>query len=210
MNRTIIRLMPLLIMLLLSMALASGLFTNDKPFRDSPLVGYDMVPFNVPTLGADQPRFAPRDWKHKVVVLNIFASWCKPCAQEHAIWMKLAKTGKVNLYGLAWKDTPENVSAWLTKHGNPYQLIGVDQHGDTTIPLALTGIPETFILGPTGTIFYHHQAPVTQELVDKVIVPLVEKITSGELHARMPASDSNPYGLSPDNPQAVPPAPHAR
>lgn len=206
MNRShLIRLIPLFVMLLLSIGLAAGLFTGDhKPFEDSPLLGYDMAPFNVPTLGSDQPNFAPREWKGKVVVLNIFASWCKPCLAEHKIWMDLAKRGKVNLYGLAWKDTPENISRWLTTHGNPYQLIGVDQRGNATIPLALTGIPETFVIGPTGNIFYHRQDPVTQELVDNIIVPLVEKITSGELSALPRPTDKNPYGLPEQEPAGMP------
>jgi cytochrome c biogenesis protein CcmG, thiol:disulfide interchange protein DsbE len=187
-----IRMVPLLLLLLVSMLLASGLFnSDDNASKSSRLIGYDMVPFHVPALGSQETRFAPQDWKGKVVVLNVFATWCKPCLKEHPVWMNLSKQGKANIYGLAWKDTAEKVSEWLNRHGNPYHLIGVDQIGAATIPLALTGVPETFIIGPTGTIFYHHRAPITQELVDKVIVPMVEKITSGELQPAPRMTDAN-------------------
>ena len=195
------RMIPLLLMLAVTIAISSGMFGDGrKLFEDAPLVGFDIVPFNVPTLGSDQRRFAPHDWRDKVVVLNVFASWCEPCQAEHNVWMNLAKSGKANVYGLAWKDTPEKVSAWLNKNGNPYHLIGIDQQGDTTIPLALTGIPETFILGPTGTIFFHHQEPVTQELVDNVIIPIIEKIQSGELKPPKRITDVDPVSLAPQTP----------
>jgi cytochrome c biogenesis protein CcmG/thiol:disulfide interchange protein DsbE len=201
MNRNMIRMIPLLIMLAVSIAISSGMFhDSNKLFQDAPLVGFDIVPFNVHTLGSDQPRFAPRDWHDKIIVLNVFASWCEPCQAEHKVWMNLAKTGKATIYGLAWKDTPEKVSAWLNKNGNPYHLIGIDQHGDTTIPLALTGIPETVILGPTGTIYFHHQEAVTQELVDNVIIPIIEKIKSGELKPPKRIPDEDPISLAPQTP----------
>ncbi len=196
MNRDMFRLIPLLIMLVICIAIASGLFGDPKkPFESAPLVGYDVVPFNVPTLGSSQMRFAPRDWRGKVVILNVFASWCVPCQDEHKIWMNLARSGKVLIYGLAWKDTPEKVSAWLNQNGNPYQLIGVDSNGNTTVALALTGVPETFLIGPTGSIFYHSQGPVTQELLDTVLVPLAEKLISGEVKAAPLTTDQDPLPM---------------
>lgn len=179
---TAVRLIPLLVMLLLSIILASGLFRDDrKLFEDSPLVGLHITPFSIPTLGAGNTLFQPREWRGKVIVLNIFASWCVPCVEEHKIWMDVAKKTNINLYGMAWKDTPVKVSEWLNKHGNPYRLIGIDESGSTTIAMALTGVPETMVIAQDGSIYFHHQAPVTRELVDTVIVPLAEKLANGEI-----------------------------
>lgn len=192
MNRRLIRYIPLMAMLILSGMIATGMFNKSETFETPSMVGLDIVPFNVPTLGSKEPRFAPRDWKGKVIVFNVFASWCKPCIEEHKVWMKLAQSGKATIYGMAWKDTPEKVSAWLNQYGNPYQLIGIDETGSTTIALALTGVPETFILGPTGNIFYHTQSPVTEDMVNTIIVPMVEKITNGELQAPKRITDVDP------------------
>jgi cytochrome c biogenesis protein CcmG/thiol:disulfide interchange protein DsbE len=208
----VVRLVPLLIMLLLSIVLASGLFRDDrKLFEDSPLVGLTITPFSIPSLGAGNTLFAPRDWRGKVVVLNIFASWCVPCVEEHKIWMDVAKKTNINLYGMAWKDTPVKISEWLNKHGNPYRLIGIDEHGTTSISLAITGIPETMVLDQNGSIYFHYQAPVTRDLVDNVIVPLAEKLASGEIVAKprveffgQNVSQPNPDAQATDNAQPAP------
>jgi cytochrome c biogenesis protein CcmG/thiol:disulfide interchange protein DsbE len=198
----VVRLAPLLVMLLISMILASGLWRGDsEPFEENTLIGRDIATFRIPALGGNNAMFSPRDWRGKVVVLNVFASWCEPCVEEHKLWMKIAKEKKLYLYGLAWKDTPAKVSEWLNKHGNPYQMIGVDEYGASTIALALTGVPETFVLDQNGTIYFHYQMPVTDDVLYNLIVPLVDKLTKGEYVPKPAIRDllSNKRSDEPEN-----------
>src|SRR5258706_6642345 len=131
-------------MLLLASALAFGIFKGG-PEVDS-RIGEPIPDFNISAISTKPMLFAPDIWRHKVAVVNFFASWCESCQLEHPVLMKLAGTGKVAIYGVAWKDKAAPVVKWLTDKGNPYQMIGLDEFGYTTIPLALTGVPETFLV----------------------------------------------------------------
>ncbi len=178
------RLIPLGILFLLALVLASGLLNSEQPKKTVSLVGYHAAPFSVPTLpvaGQAAGKMSPDTWRGEIAVLNVFASWCEPCASEHPVMMRLAQASKVPVYGLAWKDTPEKVSAWLSARGNPYQVIGIDSGGRSTIPLALTGVPETLLFDEEGSVVYHHKSAIDDETVDKVLLPLVEKLRAGEL-----------------------------
>lgn len=181
MNAPWLRLLPLVILLLLAMALATGLLTGKQENNAPSLVGYQPAPFSVPSLPmGDKPsgQFSPKLWQGQVAVLNVFASWCAPCAVEHPALMKLAESGKVAIYGLAWKDKAKDVVAWVNARGNPYQAIGVDTNGAATIALSLTGVPETYLFKKDGSVFYHHKSPIDDETVEKVILPLVEKLNA--------------------------------
>jgi cytochrome c biogenesis protein CcmG/thiol:disulfide interchange protein DsbE len=181
----LMRALPLFILLLLAAALGAGLLTHETPAQTGvSLVGYQPGPFELPSLPmANQPagKFSPKLWQGQVAVLNVFASWCEPCAAEHPVLMRLAQTGKVAVYGIGWKDKPASVTAWLNARGNPYQAVGIDQYGAATIALSMTGVPETYVLKKDGSVFYHHKSPIDNEIVDKVILPLVEKLNAGEL-----------------------------
>lgn len=184
MNPKLLRTLPLFLLLLLSLALAMGLIHGKPPKdRDASMVGRKVIPFEVPALpapGETQTGFSPNTWKGHVAVLSVFASWCVPCAAEHPVLMKLAATGKVPIYGLAWKDTPEKIAAWLKVNGNPYRRVGVDEFGRSTVLLGLTGVPELFVIGRDGTIFYHHRSPVDDYTVNNVILPMVERLEGGD------------------------------
>lgn len=178
MNPKWLRIAPLIIMLLLLMALALGLVGgNVGKAINRRLIGYNIAPFDIPALGSDA-HFSPAAWQGRVAVLNIFASWCKPCAAEHAELMKLAQAGKVAIYGLAWKDKPEAVTAWLRARGNPYQLIGIDEYAKTTVATGIIGVPETFLLDKNGAIAYHVSGTLTADVVDNVILPMAEKLNA--------------------------------
>ncbi|OYV48010.1 MAG: hypothetical protein B7X10_03725, partial [Burkholderiales bacterium 21-58-4] len=121
------------------------------------MVGLRIAPFTLPGLGGG--HFSPQLWKGKVALLNVFASWCVPCASEQPALVRLAQTGKILIYGLAWKDQPQKVAEYLRKNGNPYRSVGLDAYGQTTIPLALTGVPETFVIDKTGRVYYQYDMP---------------------------------------------------
>jgi len=182
----IFRLLPLILLLLLGIALAVGMFEHGKqnPVETRHL-GKKMADFSVPLFrgqGESVNEFSSKIFAGKVTLINVFASWCEGCVAEHKTLMKLAEvaadSGKVKIYGLAWKDKPESIANYLKKHGNPFAKIGVDSAGKTTIPLALTGVPETFLLDKNGVIVFHYKSSLTDDVVENKILPLVEKLNN--------------------------------
>ncbi|MBI1236932.1 MAG: redoxin family protein [Alphaproteobacteria bacterium] len=178
-----VRLLPLIVLLAVSMALAFGNFSAPEKERRKPSsIGYSAGNVDIPSIDG-KTRFTSDLWNNKIVVVNVFASWCKPCLAEHPALMRLAQTGKVEMLGIAWKDKPDNAAGWLRTRGNPYHHIGVDEKGETTTALGLTGVPETLILDKHGKIAYHYKAAIDDTLVNSVILPMIE-------HLRQP--DANP------------------
>jgi DsbE subfamily thiol:disulfide oxidoreductase len=179
MDPKLIRLIPLILLMVVLTALTLGLFSA-RPSIDRAIVmaGIPVDPFDVPALDNPATRFTPKIWAGQAVVLNVFASWCAPCQKEHGTLMYMAQTGKVRLYGLDWRDKPDNVRQWLTHNGNPYQLIGLDQYGQTSLALSLSGVPETMVINKAGRVVYHTRQPLTHEVVDTVIIPLFQKLNN--------------------------------
>lgn len=173
----ILRTLPLLVMFFISLALAMGLFNKDtSKLVDTLHNGKKFVDFEVKTLGRDT-MFSPKLFgKGRVVMVNVFASWCVPCVQEHALLMNLSQ--KIDIYGVAWKDSPEAILRYLQSRGNPFVQVAVDEAGTTTIPMALTGVPETFILDRNGAIALHYKAMLNEDSLKTLILPLIEKLNS--------------------------------
>jgi DsbE subfamily thiol:disulfide oxidoreductase len=163
-----------------------GLFSKDqsksKSF-DTLNNGKIFSDFELPSVGSDK-IFSPRIFTGKVVMVNVFASWCEPCAAEHPTLMKLAK--KVNIYGVAWKDKPDAVFRYLQERGNPFQQVGNDENGKATIPMFLTGVPETFLLNKKGQIILHYKAALDDEVVNKLIIPLIDKLNNENVQISSP------------------------
>jgi cytochrome c biogenesis protein CcmG/thiol:disulfide interchange protein DsbE len=176
------RLAPLLMMIAVFVAIGSGMLTKNKSRvaheQASTLLGKEIPLFSLPFIGMQNPDFdfSPQLFRGNVVVMNVFAPWCEPCQLEHPVLMKLAQTGKVNLVGLAWKDKENNVQSFLQANGNPYKLMGLDEMGNTTVPLGLTGVPETIVIDSKGMVAYHCKSPMTEEEAMNTILPLVEKL----------------------------------
>lgn len=171
------KMLPLALFLILCVALAFGLSDhNPKAPVDSPMVGQKPEAFSLPSLDDATYKLSFSTWKGKVVVVNAFASWCQSCMAEHPVLMKLKQSSDVIFVGLAWRDKPEKISAWLATHGNPFSAVMVDESGQSTMKLALSGVPETFILAKDGRIAYNHKSPVDDEEVEKVILPLVGRL----------------------------------
>lgn len=169
------RWLPLWLVLVLSVALGFGLLKKNDVNDDPAFAAFDISPFDVPTLNSSTKRFNSDLWKDKVVVLNVFASWCLPCAAEHPSLMALAKTGKVHLLGMAWKDKPPAVQKWLAERGNPFQIVGIDEKGASTIALGLSGVPETFVIQNNRVVF-HWRSVLGEDTMSKTIIPLVERL----------------------------------
>lgn len=136
-----------------------------------PAPAFDLAPLD----GAGLPGLKRADLDGKVTVVNIFASWCVPCRQEHPILTALAKDPRIRVVGINYKDQPGNARTFLTDLGNPYAAIGVDERGRTAIDWGVYGVPETFLVGPDGVIRYKFIGPLTAETVDRALKPAIEK-----------------------------------
>lgn len=152
-----------------------GLRPSEVP---SPLIGKPAPVFELAQLHAPGQRFGVADMKGKVWLLNVWASWCVSCREEHPFLMEIAKQGSVPIVGLNYKDQRENALAWLGRFGDPYQLSVVDAAGRTGIDFGVYGVPETFLIDRDGVIRYKQIGPLTREAWQQNILPLVKKLST--------------------------------
>lgn len=123
-----------------------------------------------PVDGADRPGFGPDDLQGQVTLVNVFASWCIPCRDEHPVLMQLADEG-VPIFGINQKDAPENAVAFLSDLGNPYTRIGADPDNRASIEWGVYGVPETFVVDANGVITYKHTGPLTERSLEEGLRP---------------------------------------
>ena len=129
-----------------------------------------------PVPGLDAPGFTSADLaKGKVTVVNVWASWCAPCRIEHPLLAELAKRTDIALYGMNYKDEPENSVRFLGTLGQPFAAVGMDRDGRTSVNWGVYGVPETFIVDGQGTIRYKHIGPLTPEAITGVLAAEIEK-----------------------------------
>jgi cytochrome c biogenesis protein CcmG, thiol:disulfide interchange protein DsbE len=177
-RRSLMALVPLALFLALSgvflMQLMSGRDTQTLP---SALIGQPVPVTNLPPIAAlgTTPGIAPEDFKGRVTILNVFASWCAPCRDEHPVLMELAKDQRFQLIAINYKDKPENAAAFLGELGNPFAKIGADVSGRAGIDWGVYGVPETYVIGPDGMIRYKHVGPLDAAAVENEILPEVAK-----------------------------------
>ena len=159
-------------------ALLTNSERNDNLSRlPSPLIGRMAPEFSLPAVDASVPGgFSTEDLKGRATVVNVFASWCVPCLAEHPVIERLAAQG-VPVYGINHRDKPEAATNWLRRHGNPYTAVGADPDARASLDWGVTGVPETFIIDNTGTIRYKHVGPITPEILNTVIVPIIKKVS---------------------------------
>jgi cytochrome c biogenesis protein CcmG/thiol:disulfide interchange protein DsbE len=114
-----------------------------------------------------------KDLKDGPLLVNFFASWCLSCVAEQHVLDKAAKSGVV-IYGVDYKDKQAPLKKWLGKNGNPYRRVGADADGRAGIDWGITGVPETFVVDANGIVLYRHAGPVTREVLDRDLRPLLE------------------------------------
>jgi cytochrome c biogenesis protein CcmG/thiol:disulfide interchange protein DsbE len=112
-----------------------------------------------------------------VTLVNFFASWCAPCREEQPALMALARQPGVILDGIAYKDKPVDSRNFLARIGNPYRRVAVDRDGTTAINFGVYGVPETYVVDGTGHIRYRHVGPLSEQDVDRKVLPLIARIT---------------------------------
>ncbi|HEX2830508.1 MAG TPA: DsbE family thiol:disulfide interchange protein [Burkholderiales bacterium] len=170
-----LRYILLVAFLALVVLLGIGLTLNPREVP-SPLIGKPAPAFELPQLHEPGKTFAPADMKGRVWILNVWASWCVSCRQEHPVLMELAKTGVIPIYGLDYKDQQDDAKRWLQQFGNPYKLSAVDAKGQVGIDYGVYGVPETYVIDKRGVIRYKQIGPVTPEVLQSKILPLARQL----------------------------------
>ena len=177
------RLRPVMLLPLILFAGLAALFllrleSNTGPdIVPSVLIGKPAPDFSLPALaGSGVPGLSRADLNGHLTLVNIFASWCVPCRQEHPVLERIAKDSRIRLVGIDYKDKPENARALLNDQGNPYAAIGVDESGRTFIDWGAYGVPETYLVGADGIIAKKYIGPLTDETVAKDLMPEIAKV----------------------------------
>ena len=176
-GRYLLALLPLIIFAALAVVFWSQLNSGrDVSEIPSALIGTKAPSLNLPPLeGASLPALTDQSIKGKLALVNVFASWCVPCRQEHPWLKELAKDGRITVVGINYKDKNENALRFLGELGNPYAAIGVDPNGKAAIDWGVYGIPESYLVGPDGTILYKKTGPFDEASVKQGLLPAIEK-----------------------------------
>lgn len=166
---------PLVAFIVLVGFLAVGLGLNPREVP-SPLVGKPAPAFSAPVLGKPGEHISPAAFKGRVWLFNVWASWCAACREEHPLLMELARSQVVPVIGLNYKDKSPDAQAWLQKLGNPYVASAEDGDGRISIDYGVYGVPETFVIDKEGVIRAKHIGPVTPDVLEKTLLPLIRKL----------------------------------
>jgi cytochrome c biogenesis protein CcmG, thiol:disulfide interchange protein DsbE len=170
-------LLPLLVFLVIvtyfSVSLRPGHDTHELP---SAMVEKPAPAFDLAGLGDGQP-LALTALKGQPFVINFFASWCVPCRIEHPLLMRLAQQNHLPLYGIAYKDKPEDAARLLATYGDPYRQIGMDGDGRTGLDFGVYGVPETYVIDGTGRIRQRFVGPLTADKVEQQLLPLLKQLS---------------------------------
>jgi cytochrome c biogenesis protein CcmG, thiol:disulfide interchange protein DsbE len=169
------RFLPLGIFLLLAVFLAVGLRLDPREVP-SPLIGKAAPAFQLPQLQDPGRTLRTEELKGKVWVLNVWASWCVACLEEHPILVEFSRRNVLPIYGLNYKDKREDALDWLGKHGNPYIVSIQDADGRVGIDYGVYGVPETYVIDRDGVIRYKRIGPVTVPILQEKILPLVRQL----------------------------------
>ena len=169
------RLIPLGIFVVLCAFLLVGLWRDPREVP-SPLIGKPAPAFTLTQLHEPAKTLGPADLRGQVWLLNVWASWCVSCREEHPLLVELAKAKIAPIIGLDYKDEPAAGMRWLTQNGDPYSASVVDRDGRVGLDWGVYGVPETFVVDKTGTIRYKQIGPITAEALEKKILPMIRAL----------------------------------
>ena len=166
---------PLLIFVIVAVVLGIGLTLNPReipsPLIDKPVPEFKLGPVKGRTLG-----LAAADLKGDVSIVNVFASWCTACRDEHPVLMELARKRALPIHGLNYKDKPDDAERWLNEQGDPYTRTGADLDGRVGIDWGVYGVPETFLIDRQGRIRHKFIGAINRRIVDEDLMPLVRRL----------------------------------
>lgn len=176
-GRYLIAALPLVVFV----SLAGVFLTQLQSGRDVSEIPSALIGTKAPALelaaleGSERPALTTAAISGKLTLVNVFASWCVPCRQEHPILLELSKDTRVNVVGINYKDRNDNALRFLGELGNPFSAIGVDPNGKAAIDWGVYGIPESYLVGPDGTILYKKVGPFDAESFETQLMPAIEK-----------------------------------
>lgn len=170
--RISLAILPVVIMGAIGGAFAIGLGRDPRQLP-SMMIDRPLPAFNLPSLRDDNSTFADSDLAGDVAMINVFGSWCGACRVEHPTLMRLHASGAAKIYGVDWKDRPEDGLTWLNAYGDPFLKVGLDHDSRLAIDLGVTGAPETFIVDKTGRIRYKQIGPITDDVWRDTIAPII-------------------------------------
>jgi cytochrome c biogenesis protein CcmG/thiol:disulfide interchange protein DsbE len=168
-------LLPLAAFIILAAFLLVGLNLNPRKVP-SPLIGKPAPVFKLQQLHEPEKILESKDNLGKVWLLNVWASWCASCRDEHPLLVQLAKSDVVPIYGLNYKDKRDLAIQWLEQLGDPYTKSVMDTEGRVGIEYGVYGVPETYVIDKSGIIQYKQIGPVTVDVLEKIILPLVKEL----------------------------------
>ncbi|BAN28104.1 DsbE family thiol:disulfide interchange protein [Caballeronia insecticola] len=168
-------LIPLAVLALLVALLGAGL-RHDPRRLPSALIGKPAPAFDLPRLDGSNRTMSSDAMRGQVWILNVWASWCESCRDEHPMLMNLAARGVAPVYGLNYQDEREPALHWLATVGDPYVMSLVDRDGHTGIDYGVYGVPETFVIDRAGVVRYRQAGPLTPASLDGVILPLIGQL----------------------------------
>jgi cytochrome c biogenesis protein CcmG, thiol:disulfide interchange protein DsbE len=168
-------LIPLAIFLVLAVFLGIGL-TRDPRKLPSTMIDKPAPQFTLKQVQSPEKSFSPQDMKGQVWMLNVWASWCVACREEHPLLVEIGRSGIVPLVGLDYKDQPQDALKLLAREGNPYTLSALDLEGKAGIDFGVYGVPETFIIDKQGVIRHKVIGPINAESLEKEVLPIIAKL----------------------------------
>jgi cytochrome c biogenesis protein CcmG/thiol:disulfide interchange protein DsbE len=174
--------LPFLVFAVLAGLFWYALHTGDPSRLPSALIGKKVPEFTLAPLDglkgeddAEMQSFTTQDLATgEPTIVNVFASWCVPCLEEHPVLMALAKEKGVRLYGINYKDDPASARRFLGRYGNPFSRVGADRSGRVAIDFGVYGVPETYVISGDGKIAFRHVGPLTEAAIKEKILPLVQ------------------------------------
>lgn len=174
-TRRVALLLPLAVFVGLAVVLAWGM-SRDPSTIPSALIGKPVPQFSLPLVKGRVLGLSSSDLRGEVSLVNVFASWCVACREEHPVFMKLKAESIAPIHGLNYKDQPDNAARWLNTMGDPYTRTGADIDGRVAIDWGVYGVPETFVITKDGRIAYKHIGAVTPQVLDQTLLPLIRRL----------------------------------
>ncbi len=168
---------PLIVFVPIAIVFGIGLWLDPR-LVPSPLIGKSVPEFRLAPVQGRTLGLAASDLRGEVSVVNVFASWCTACREEHPFWMQLSRQHVVPIHGLNYKDKPRDAQRWLDELGDPYTRTGADLDGRVGIDWGVYGVPETFVVDKHGVIRDKIVGAITRKIVDERLMPLVRRLRS--------------------------------
>ena len=160
---------PLIIFFIILLIFFYLLIIDRNPSKiPSALLNSNIPHFDTISLFGNEKFISSKEFKNEITLVNFFATWCKPCRDEHDNIMRFSSKKNINIIGINYKDNPKKAIMWLKKYGNPYSNVAIDKSGKIAIDWGVYGIPETFVVNSKGVIKYRHVGPVTKKIYKKI------------------------------------------